>query len=225
MQGQQPEGAGMTDKALELAKERLKPLPRPKLTPVPKVGAALVILCDVSGSMGEPVDNSGGRSKLSVAWEAFRTELKGRMMGWSLGILLFGTMEGDGVQWLLVPTSQAEVDKLQEPKPQGDTPLLPALRTAWLWLAARAEKGRIIVFTDGEANKGGGPADILKEAQEHRTVPIDTVALGGSADLAFLRHLSELTGGVHRSVSQARELFEAVLALSPAERPLLGKPS
>lgn len=213
-------------KEKELIKTRLTPLGKPKLKPLPKVDKALVVCLDVSGSMAGAMGS--GDSKLHVAWEAFKNELQPRLSGYHLGILAFGVLESGGVQWQLPPTSEVELSYLREPMPQGGTPLLPALRQAWDWLKRRALKGRVIVISDGMPNEGGGPDEILDEAPKHG-VPIDTIGVGKgesffSYDPTFLRRLAELTGGLFTEVSEVEKLTEAIRALSPAERPLLGQP-
>lgn len=210
----------------ELIKTKLKPLGQPKLKSLPKVDRALVICLDVSGSMAGTMGS--GDSKLHIAWEAFKEELQPRLSGYHLGILAFGTLESGGVQWQLPPTNEVDLSYLKEPTPQGGTPLLPALHQAWDWLRRRAQKGRVIVISDGLPNEGGGPDEILDEASKHG-VPIDCIGVGKgrsffSYDPTFLRRLAELTGGCFTEVSEVEKLAEAIKALSPAERPLLGQP-
>lgn len=132
------------------------------------------------------------------------------------------------MQWQLPPTNEVELGFLKEPMPQGGTPLLPALHQAWDWLKRRALRGRIIVISDGMPNQGGGPDEVLNEAPNHG-VPIDCIGVGKgesffSYDPTFLRRLTELTGGCFTEVSEVQKLAEAIKALSPAERPLLGQP-
>lgn len=210
----------------ELIRTKLKPLGHPELKSLPKVDKALVICLDVSGSMAGRMENE--ESKLHTAWGAFKEELQPRLSGYHLGILAFGTLESSGVQWQLPPTNQVDLSYLKEPMPQGGTPLLPALHQAWDWLKRRALRGRIIVISDGMPNEGGGPDEILDEASKHG-VPIDCIGVGKgesffSYDPTFLRRLAELTGGLFTEVSEVEKLAEAIRALSPAERPLLGQP-
>lgn len=218
----------------QLIKTRLKPLGKPRLKSMEKVDQALVICLDVSGSMANSLEDESAsfgpnrKTKLHVAWEAFKSELQPRLQGWTLGILAFGVSEPGGVQWQLPPTSQVELSYLKEPKPQGDTPLLPALHQAWDWLRRRAPKGRIILISDGLPNTGGTPEQILEEAPKHG-VPIDTIGIGKAGSLfsyspEFLRRLADLTGGCFTEVGDVGKLAEAIKALSPAERPLLGEP-
>jgi len=207
---------------------KLKPLGKPKkLRPVERRERCLVVALDVSGSMEEPMEN--GQPKLHVAWEAFKSELAPRLSGWELGILIFGTIEGDGTQWKLPPTSKVELDMVTEPRPQGSTPLLPALKSAWDWLRRHAEERRIIIISDGMPNQGGGPEDVLRWAREHDRVPIDTVGVGTGSmlgfDPRFLWQLAGITGGAYRGVRDAGELAETVKALSPANRPMLDNSS
>lgn len=213
-------------KELITTKLKLTPLGNPTLKPLPKVDRALVVCLDVSGSMAGRMNNE--ESKLHTAWEAFKQELQPRLSGYHLGILAFGVEESNGVQWQLPPTNEVELSILKEPMPQGGTPLLPALRQAWDWLKRRALKGRIIVISDGMPNEGGSPEEILGEAPKHG-VPIDCIGVGKgesffSYDPVFLRRLAELTGGCFTEVSEVEKLAEAIKALSPAERPLLGQP-
>lgn len=210
----------------ELIRAKLKPLGRPILKPLPKVDRALVVCLDVSGSMAERMDT--GETKLRAAWKSFKNELQPRLSGYYLGILAFGTLEPGGVQWQLPPTNQVELDNLREPQPQGNTPLLPALRQSWDWLKRRAQRGRIIVISDGLPNEGGNPEEILTEAPKHG-ISIDCIGIGKegglfSYDPEFLRELAAKTGGIFTEVTGVEELAEAIKALSPVERPLLSRP-
>jgi len=212
-------------KELEAVSEKLKPLKRQGLKPAPRIEKALVVLLDVSGSMGDKI--SLRETKLQVAWKSFKQVLQKHLVGWHLGILLFGTHEGDGVQWHLPPTSTVELDALREPEPQDETPMLPALRMAWEWLKRRAEGGRIILLTDGLPNRGGYQEDVLQEVENRKSIPVDCIGVGGDFcyDPVFLRKLSSLTNGVFCEVKNADELVHTIKSLSPAERPLLGSPS
>lgn len=203
---------------------QLVPLKRSRfLRPAVKADKCLVVLLDVSGSMGS-LFPGGRRSKLQVAWEAFKEELAPRLQGWHLGILLFGTLEPPGVRWLVSPASKIELENMTPPHPLGGTPLLEALQQAFDWIATRAEAGRMIVLTDGVPD--GGPAPVLAWARDHRPVPIDTVGVADTSETGwnpgFLRALSELTGGRFMEVKDAGSLAEAVLMLSPQQRPALG---
>jgi len=154
---------------------------------------------------------------VQVAWKSFKQVLQKHLAGWHLGILLFGTYEGDGVQWHLPPTSTVELDALREPEAQDETPMLPALRMAWEWLRRRAEGGRIILLTDGLPNRGGYQEEILDEAPKH-SVPIDCIGFK-SMDFAgydkdFLRKLSSATGGIFTEAERAEELLAGVLRRS-----------
>jgi len=105
--------------------------------------------------------------------------------------------------------------------------MLPALRMAWEWLRRRAEGGRIILLTDGLPNRGGYQEEILDEAPKHG-VPVDCIGFR-SPDFAgydkdFLIKLSSLTGGIFTEAEKAEKLLADVFKLSPAERPLLGRP-
>jgi len=82
------------------------------------------------------------------------------------------------------------------------------------------------VLTDGMPNWRGGPEECLEWAEKHREVPIDTIGFGrpGDWDPVFLKCLSEITGGIFRKAKDARRLAEAIMMLSPAQRPMLGKP-
>lgn len=201
----------------------LKSISRPNLTPVPKIDAVLVVLLDASGSMIERMDT--GESKLHAAWRTFVDVLADKLQDWHLGIIAFGGIED--VDWVLTPTSQAQLRSLQEPAPGSVTPMLPALQEAWRWLKRRAEKGRIILISDGLPNHGGSPDEVLEEAPKHGVI-IDTIGCPSSRTLSysreFLETLSRITGGQFREIHNAGELATSIEKLSPKERPLLGRP-
>jgi len=198
---------------------------KPSLKPLPKSERALLILLDVSGSMGELME--GEKTKLEAAFEAFRSVLVPRLSGWDLGILIFGA-EPEEVTWLLPPTSQVELGALRRPEPQGHTPMWRALEMAHDWASRRAKGVRLVLITDGLPTDFS-PDFILQHID--RGVPIDSIFVGGKLDRflaaageSFLRRLSELTGGQFAAVGDEVLLLEVLKALSPAERPLLGAP-
>jgi uncharacterized protein with von Willebrand factor type A (vWA) domain len=216
-------------KVSETAKSRLKPLSKPNLNlrEQPKSDHALIILLDVSGSMSGLM--SDHTTKLHAAWQAFKSELEPHLTGWDLGILLFGVMEREEVQWILQPTNRTMLDSIREPTPEGSTPMWKALETAWEWIARRTSKARIILITDGMLTDKN-PEKAIKETKTNW--PIDTVFVGGEdaeiydidqfSGSNFLKQLSEKTGGKFSLVSDIKAFGEVIKQLAPENRPLLG---
>ena len=197
-------------------KSLLKDLKSPE-----KVDKLLLILLDTSGSMAEAMGNS---SKISVAWKVFHDKLLPNMAGWSYGIIRFG----DSAQWESHPTSNTTALKRMTPHAAGMTALGQALKIAWEWSRSYAKEARFIVLSDGRPNDMN-PDDIINMVMECNSIPIDTVGIGSgsssSYDPIFLRTISELTRGIFSEANSVQLLSDTIKKLSPAERPLLGKPN
>lgn len=186
-----------------------------------KLDKVLLVLLDCSGSMSESMMVG---SKMSVAWKVLNNDLMPNMAGWAYGILTFS---GYDSSWSVYPTVQTTaLVKMIEPYTGGGTSLFSALNKSWLWLRQFAKEARIILLTDG-CPTDMTESEILNHAQEHNTVPIDTVGIGVggySYNPEFLKRLSEITGGLFTEASTAKILATKILELAPTNRPMLGEP-
>jgi Mg-chelatase subunit ChlD len=187
------------------------------LRPKERVDKALIILMDISDSMGS---NMGSQRKIDVLWDVLHSQLLPNMSGWTFGIIKFG----DSSYWEIFPTNRTNAVALRSPNLSGMTSMGSALKMSWEWIRSSANEARIILLSDGEPNDM--PKDvILNCAREVRNIPIDTVGIGSatsSYDPTFLRELSRITGGTFSEAGSSIYLAETIKKLSPANRPLLG---
>ncbi len=96
----------------------------------------------------------------------------------------------------LSPASRQEMAKfISEITAYGHTAAVPALRRA-VGLGAR----HLVFLSDGRANRGGNPEDLLAQAEEYasRGIRIDTVSLDDptSEVTLILRQMSRRSGGI-----------------------------
>jgi len=192
-----------------------------KVPPVKKLDNVLVIMRDGSGSMRDKMDTN--KTKAQIACEVIATELAPHMAGWEYGLLDFESQ----VCWRIPPGSSIQLLTTLQPMCEGGTSMLKALRTVWQYLGINANKARIILLTDGFPTDSSTEG-ILDASRDHKSIPIDTVGIGGMAggayDEKFLIALSELTGGIFSKGHSVNELAKVMLELAPENRPLLGSP-
>lgn len=91
----------------------------------------------------------------------------------------------------------------------GMTAMLPAITLA-LNLRAR----HIIMVTDGQANQGGEPPDIIDFISHIHGVRIDTIGIGNDCDIPFLDRVSKMTKGKSIHIHQPEELDGAIQLLA-----------
>ncbi len=179
----------------------------------------LIVILDKSGSMSGSMESG---TKMTIAWNILKNELMPNMIGWSYGLLIFGGW--DNVDWKIYPCSDTNaLTVVNEPLPDGGTPMLHALETAWSWSQQHCKAARFILMSDGcpDSSTNG----ILYIANEHKNIPIDTIGIGYQSfeyDPIFLRQLSSITGGMFSEAGTVKQLANTILSLSPKNRLLLG---
>jgi Mg-chelatase subunit ChlD len=178
----------------------------------------LLVLLDKSGSMAQEMERL---SKLGVAWQVLQSQLAPNMIGWNYGILGF---EGDETSWEIYPCKDVQaLVSASQPHPGADTPMHLVLEVAYGWSKEHAKQVRFILMTDGMPTDSG--KEEIYDLCRNKGIPIDTVGIGAGTygyDPVFLRHLSELTGGVFTEAKSVMLLTETIKQLAPANRPLLG---
>ncbi len=185
-----------------------------------RLDKVLIVLLDRSGSMFDSMDSG---TKISVAWKVLQNELMPNMIGWAYGLLTFGGW--NQVDWKIYPCTDANaLTVVREPSPDGGTPMRHALDVAWDWSKEHCKAARFILLSDG-CPTDSTTTQILWLAENHKSIPIDTVGIGYKSfeyDPEFLRQLSAITGGIFTEVGTVKELANTILKLSPSNRPLLG---
>ncbi|ADR37001.1 von Willebrand factor type A [Oceanithermus profundus DSM 14977] len=163
------------------------------LEPEPQEGAALVLVLDVSGSMG-----LGAPSKLARAVEGARKLVDAAGPEDTLGIVTFASRS----RWLLAPKAmtyrakrEAET-RLDALEARGGTQLATAYAAAAEALEPLDARTRwILVLSDGQLEDD--PQRTLARARQAaaRGVKTLTLALGADADRPFLARLAREGGG------------------------------
>ena len=81
------------------------------------------------------------------------------------------------------------------------------------------------MLSDGEPTDSSKD-EILRLAALQKSIPVDVVGIGTNGgfgyDPIFLANLANITGGMFVEVHSVKMLGEAILKLSPVNRPLLG---
>jgi len=188
---------------------------------------ALALVLDKSGSMGE---HEGSVTRLAMAREAAlaASSLLGEQ-DW-VGAVAFDS----AARWV-VPMQRHEnpakaAMELARLEAGGGTDLFPALKQALDALEPlEVPLKHVIILSDGRTEPGDF-ASLAKRAHQAR-ITLSTVAIGGDADLEFLRNLAEQTEGRSYLADQATLLpriftRETILASRAAfaEKPFRARP-
>lgn len=153
--------------------------------------AALLLVIDTSGSMGEGV---GGTTKMALAREAAIQALDLLSDADLAGVLAFE----DTSSWVMPLAPLADRDAVRSAVSRlqagGGTAIYPALEEAERAMAAANSKVRhIILLTDG-ISPGGDYASLIARLRAEN-ITLSTVGVGLDADQALLRSLADAGNG------------------------------
>lgn len=197
--------------------------------------ARVLLLVDVSGSMGELGDPATGATKLDLARDAIIAALEEFAPQDSVGLRIFSTdlSATEPTDYLdLVPIGPVgEVSErlraaLRRLVPTAGTPLYTAIGDSYAELAAGYDPASInalVVLTDGvnedpRNDDLDGLLETLRSGSEgaaSRPVRVFPIAYGADADLATLRLIAEATDAVAYDAGDPatiREVFTAVIS-------------
>jgi Ca-activated chloride channel family protein len=201
--------------------------------------ARVLLLVDVSGSMGEVADPDTGATKLDLAKTAAITALDEFNDDDQVGLWVFTTdLPGaDGKPTdhleLLPPGRVGDVgeqlkSKLRALVPLDGTPLYAATQAAFESQVASYDPSRInavVLLSDG-INEDGDPEDdrgqlqsLLEaisagsEGQASQKVRVFTIAYGSSADLSTLRGIAETSQAANYDSSDPRSINKIFVAV------------
>ena len=169
-------------------------------------GARVLVILDVSGSMGEPVPDAG-KSKLDLAKEAAEQAVQGFAPNDELGLWLFSTGLGTGGEPYLksvpigpVTTTLPQVTStIRGLVPDGGTGLYATLRAAQQEMTASLDTTRInaiVLLTDGR-NEYPPDTDLKGLLRQLGGESLDTsvrvfpIAYGEGADTEALKQIAE----------------------------------
>jgi Ca-activated chloride channel homolog len=176
-------------------------------------GARVMLVIDVSGSMGDPADESTGETKLDLAKRAAISALDEFKPDDEVGLRIFSTeiSAREPTDYLdLVPigpiSGQREqiTSRIRDLVPTQGTPLYTVTEASYRDVEAEFDPDRInavLLLSDGRNeddrnNDLDGLLQFLRgqnEGQSSRPVRVFPIAYGGDADLGTLKRIAEST--------------------------------
>ncbi|MFN7149949.1 MAG: vWA domain-containing protein, partial [Microthrixaceae bacterium] len=202
-------------------------------------GARVLMVLDVSGSMGEPADpdDPNGPTKLDLAKEAVVEGLDDFKADDLVGLRIFTTDDGGTpVVDDLTPIApiganrEALINRVNSLVPRAGTPLYQVTQESYDQMLSEYDPALInavIVLTDGQ-NDDGTPADDAEQFEElladvttnsngetAKPVRIFTVAYGSGADPSELRQIAEASNATAYRATDAttiNQVFAAVVS-------------
>jgi Ca-activated chloride channel family protein len=189
---------------------------------------------DTSGSMGDVVPDSGGKTKLQVAVEAANSALPLFAPDSYLGLWRFSAqLDGDRDYRELVPVGplNESVNGVPRPTaladaangivPAGATALYDTTLAAFRALSAHYLPNRpnqVVLLTDGKNDDPGGGislddliAALKREYSPRRPVHVITIAYGPDADPDALRRISAATGSKSYPALYTNNIIDALV--------------
>lgn len=201
--------------------ERVLPieLDLPKQLRAPK--AALILVLDKSGSMGELVGGARA-SQQQVANEAAALAIESLAARSYIGVVAF-----DQMAWTVVPLTvnenpRAIADATRAISPQGGTNIAAGLRRAQEMLRAAppVEHKRIVLLTDGRSPSN--QIELISAELVAENVTITTIAVGDQADEDLLRRIAADAGGQFHAVRNPNVLPKVLVdSVQVVNQPLI----
>ena len=200
-------------------------------TALDRQGSILVVL-DISGSMNEKVPGAGNATRLDLAKQAILDSLPLFSERTSVGMWTFSRSTTGGKDYTQVlplgPLSRSVGDttarqqlqrSVEQLKAKGDTGLYDTVLAAASAAKAgwRVGNNTIVLVSDGKNEDPGSAtldqvvSGLKKQADPKRPVRIISIALGGQADTAALRRISETTSGEAYAARKAEDLEDVFL--------------
>ena len=198
----------------------------------------MLLVIDISGSMGDPATEDGFETKLDLAKQAAIAALGEFNDKDEVGLRVFSTdLTSDGATSLdLVPVGpigqqRADLSRaIDDLVPTNGTPLYDVTGASYATMLDGFDPARInavVLLTDGrnededpddDADQLDGLLDELRagnEGQQTRPVRIFPIAYGADADLSTLRRLADATTGAAYDSSNPtaiNDVFAAVVS-------------
>lgn len=196
--------------------------------------ANVLLVVDVSGSMGDPVDGTG-KNKMDLAKQAAISSLTQFGDADQVGLWMFATqLDGDKDYREVVPVGPVggQVDggkrrdvlksRLDGLSPQSGTGLYDTTLAAYQYVQQHLDPkaiNAVVVLTDGrnEDSSGIDLPNLLGQLHTEGSAPVRmfTIAYGGDADQDILRQIAQATQGGEYDSSKAdtiNQVFTAVIS-------------
>ena len=201
-----------------LQSKGVRSLSIPKTKPAQRLESLLVVALDCSGSMAANLRGSQV-SKIGAAWSALVSTLEaygGRSL---IRVVTFGSPER--CKWVMPPTQPNQLRTYGQPEADGSTPMLWALKEGLGFLQRRAERGRLVLISDGSPDES--PDSIIDYVSEAGIV-VDTIGIPaekfGTYDPVLLATIARATGGLFYEVGSVHRLVDTLVALAPTNKPM-----
>jgi Ca-activated chloride channel homolog len=194
--------------------------------------ARVLLLVDVSGSMGEPVAGGTGeqRTKLDLAKTASVTSLEQFRDDDEVGLRIFSSDIGEhGYVDVVDIAPMGEVRErlrtaLQDLMPMAGTPLYRATADSYLDLYEGYDDAKInavVLLSDGQDDgRSGYPLeellavlDVGSEGATVREVRVFPIGYGDDADMSVLRRMAEATDAAAYDATDARSIDKVFTAV------------
>lgn len=186
----------------------------------------IMIILDVSGSMGDPM---GNQSRMEAAKEALTKYVNDIPEGVNVGLIVYGH-QGDateagkeascaGVEAIgqLGSVTSGNIGTLLSPyQPNGWTPIGDALNLAYSQMQLTGENNKVVLVTDGLETCDSNPVTIANTISSDPNVQlvVDVVGFGISLDAEReeLKQIAEAGGGLYINVEEAGDFDDYVKA-------------
>ncbi len=198
-------------------------------------GARVLLLMDVSGSMGDVADPSTGATKLDLAKQATIDALDEFNDDDQVGLWVFTTDLQDGREFISLVDPQRVGDirenlrnRIRDLVPLNGTPLYSATRGAYDQMLESFDPARInavVLLSDG-VNDDGEPDDdrdqlnqllqrltASSEGQQRQQVRVFPISYGDGADVATLRRIAEASQAALYDSSDPRSITKVFVAV------------
>jgi Ca-activated chloride channel family protein len=201
-------------------------------------GARVLLVVDVSGSMGDKASDNSSDTKLDLAKRAAIDALDQFKADDEVALRIFttGLGQNEDAAWLdLLPFTpigqqrEALRSKIDGLFPRDGTPLYDVTLDAYRTVLARFTPDRInavVLLTDGK-NDDGNPSDDSRQLEElitalhsgseggqsSKPVRVFPIAYGGDADLTTLRRIAEATNAAAYDASDPRTITKVFTAV------------
>jgi Ca-activated chloride channel family protein len=198
-------------------------------------GARVLLVLDVSGSMGEIADPETGETKLDLAIRAAVESLDQFKRDDEVGLRVFTTDIGESGAWVdLVPIEEIGGQRtelrrqIESQYPLNGTPLYDATSDAFSTVVDSYDAERInavVLLTDGRNDDGNESDDqeqldalletLLDESESEvgRPVRVFPIAYGDGADLEVLRQIAEATNAAAYDASDPTSISKVFTAV------------
>ena len=202
--------------------------------------ARVLLVIDVSGSMGDPADGTGGDTKLELAKRAAASALDQFQPGDQVGLRIFSTglAKDPNVTSIdlvpIAPMQEGQPNKIRAAienlVPQHGTPLYIAAAESYTAMADKYDPAAInavVLLTDGVNDDGNASDDnqqlaglidevrVGSEGANTRPVRLFTIAYGKDADKPTLKRIAEASTGAAYDASNPNtidQVFAAVVS-------------